>query len=379
MSTKILLVDDEPNVLQGYKRQLRKKYDLELAIGGEAAIEAAKTKGPFAVVVSDMQMPGMLGVEVLRKIHDMNEQTVRIMLTGNADQKTAVDAVNEGSIFRFLSKPCSPEELSESLDAALEHYRLITAEADLLSKTLSGSVKMLTQVLSIAMPEAFGMTQEARKLVRGLADKMGVGPGWQVEMAAMLMRVGCVSLPPDVLSKYLAAESLSSSEEALVRDTPKLGYKLVSAIPRLQGVAEIIVAQDSDPREDCPAASRILRVVGDYQRYFRRSESSSMAINQLRSPTTYNQDIVDLLPDVVNGNMEVHDVPIDKLAPGMVLEQNVEDKEGRLLISQGNEIHDTIIEKLNNLRRSGSGVREPIRVRVPANLLESIAEPIGAA
>ena len=63
----------------------------------------------------------------------------------------------------------------------------------------------------------------------------------------------------------------------------------------------------------------------------------------------------------------------------MVLEQNVEDKEGRLLISQGNEIHDTIIEKLNNLRRSGSGVREPIRVRVPANLLESIAEPVGAA
>ena len=363
MTNKILLVDDEPNVLEGFKRHLRKSHDIELAVGGEAALLSLKEKGPFAVVVSDMQMPEMSGVELLSKVREIREQTVRIMLTGNADQRTAVDAVNEGNIFRFLNKPCPPEQLAQVLDAALEQHRLITAEEELLNKTLSGSVRMLTQILSMVMPEAFGLSQEARSLTRSIASKIGVGPLWQIEMAAMLMRVGCVSLPADVLHSYLQGEEITSEQDQLIAETPRLGHGLLSSIPRLQGVAEYIVALHDPPTEPTPIATRILRAIGDFQR-FRSSATPVEALARLKDSATYDQTVVDALSDLLEASCENREVKIQQLQIGMVLEGHIEDLDGRILVASGAEVHQALIQKLALLSRSGTGVREPIRVRV---------------
>ncbi len=366
MANRILLVDDDPNVLQGFKRHLRKDYDMELAVGGHEAIEIFKTKGPFAVVVSDMQMPEMTGLELLSRLQKLDDHTVRIMLTGNADQKTAVDAVNEGNIFRFLSKPCPSESLAKTLDAALRQHQLVTAEAELLSKTLAGSVRMLTQVLSLAMPKAFGMCQEARTLARGIAEILSVGPMWQVEMAAMLMRVGCVSLPEEVLEKYLCDEPLSAEEAKLVAGTPQLGHSLLSAIPRLQDVARLVATQTEPPVAATPPAARILKVVGDFQR-FRCNGSPFTALKRLRIGTGYDVSVVDALDQIVSQSCEIRSVTVAELEEGMIFEENVQDKLGRNLIVNGTEVHEALIQKLVMLQRSGSGVREPIRVQV-ANL-----------
>lgn len=362
MTKKVLLVDDEPNVLQGFKRHLRKNYDLHLAVGGAAAIEAVKNEGPFAIVVSDMQMPEMNGVELLGLVRDADEHIVRVMLTGNADQKTAVDAVNEGNIFRFLSKPCPPEILAKTLDAGLEHYRLVTAEAELLTKTLSGSVRMLTQVLSLAMPEAFGLTQEARTLAREVAKRMEIKPVWEIEMAAMLMRVGCVSLPTEIVSRYLNCKAITPEQTKLIQQSPKLGSDLVSAIPRLEGVAKLIASQNDPPNDPTPMASRVLRAVGDFQRL--RSDGSPLsALRRMESCSEYDAIVLECLVEVVKSTFQSAEVLVTQLAEGMVLEENVVDLSGRILIAKGNEMHETLIHKLNALRRSGSGVREPIQVR----------------
>ncbi|NIQ03497.1 MAG: response regulator, partial [Nitrospinaceae bacterium] len=94
----------------------------------------------FAVVVSDMRMPDMDGIQFLSRVREHYPQTVRMMLTGYADVKTAMNAVNEGNIFRFMTKPCPPEVFEKVLSAGIEQYRLITAERDLLERTLKGSV-----------------------------------------------------------------------------------------------------------------------------------------------------------------------------------------------------------------------------------------------
>lgn len=363
MTQKILLVDDEPNVLQGFKRHLRKSHDIQLAVGGEAALEVIGEHGPFAVVVSDMQMPEMSGVELLSKVCEIREQTVRIMLTGNADQRTAVDAVNEGNIFRFLNKPCPPEKLAQVLDAALEQHRLITAEEELLNKTLSGSVRMLTQVLSMVMPEAFGLSQEARSFSRSIATKIGVGPLWQIEMAAMLMRVGCVSLPAEVLQKYLHDEELTKQECQLIDETPKLGHSLLASIPRLHGIANYILTHLDPPEDPTPIASRILRAVGDFQR-FRSSSTPRQALARLEDNAIYDPDVVKYLSELLAESCVNKDLPINQLEEGMVLDSHVEDLNGRVLIAEGNEVHQAMIQKLTLLSRSGSGVREPISVRI---------------
>jgi diguanylate cyclase (GGDEF)-like protein len=122
MTEKILLVDDDQNILRGYRRALRKRFHFDIACGAEAALEVIEQEGPFAVVVSDMRMPGMDGLQLLSKLKEISPHTVRIMLTGNADQKTAVDAVNKGKVLKFLTKPCNPETLADAIEAGLSQY-----------------------------------------------------------------------------------------------------------------------------------------------------------------------------------------------------------------------------------------------------------------
>src|ERR1051325_4018762 len=104
MNRKILCVDDEPNVLEAYPRNLRRKFAIDIACGGAAALERMAKEGPYAVVVADMQMPGMNGVEFLCQAQQRAPDTVRLMLTGHGDQKTAVEAMNRGHVFQLDRK-----------------------------------------------------------------------------------------------------------------------------------------------------------------------------------------------------------------------------------------------------------------------------------
>jgi len=103
MTEKVLFVDDDPNLLASCERNFRRKFQIETAEGGELALQKITERGPFAVVVSDRQMPRMDGIKFLSLVKERAPDTVRIMLTGNADLEGAVKVVNEGNIFRFLS------------------------------------------------------------------------------------------------------------------------------------------------------------------------------------------------------------------------------------------------------------------------------------
>ena len=124
---KVLIVDDDTNLLAGLKRHLRKHFDLFTAEGGTQALDLVKSDGPFAVTVCDMRMPGMNGVEVLAAVKKLAPNTVRIMLTGNVEDVTSTLTGNEGGIFRFYTKPCPPESLARGIEAGIERYRLVTA------------------------------------------------------------------------------------------------------------------------------------------------------------------------------------------------------------------------------------------------------------
>ena len=119
---RILLVGGDPNALQAYQRVLRRRFQIDTALGAEEAVEALRRRGPYAVVVADMHMPRINGAAFLTQLRDIAPRTVRIVLTGNADRQTETDAVERGHVFRFLTKPCPPEALAEALEAALAEY-----------------------------------------------------------------------------------------------------------------------------------------------------------------------------------------------------------------------------------------------------------------
>lgn len=128
---KILFVDDDTNVLHGYKRQLRKEFRINTANSGEKGVQAIKTCGPYAVIVSDYQMPGMDGIEFLSRARGLAPDSVRMMLTGHADLQVAMEAIADGNIFRFLTKPCKSGRLAMAVEAAVEQYRLVMQKYEL--------------------------------------------------------------------------------------------------------------------------------------------------------------------------------------------------------------------------------------------------------
>lgn len=120
---RVLFIDDEPNLLEGVSRTLRRKFALVTAVGPEAGLAAAQAQGPFAVVVADMRMPGMDGLTLLSKIQAMAPTTVRVLLTGDAEGAGAASAVAQGIISRYVSKPCPPDVLTAVLQEAVAQYR----------------------------------------------------------------------------------------------------------------------------------------------------------------------------------------------------------------------------------------------------------------
>ena len=231
MNTRVLLVDDDPNVLGGYQRALRKQFEFETALGGTAALHLMEQSGPPAVIVADMQMPGMNGIQLLKEAQARWPDTVRIMLTGNADERTARDAVNQGYIFRFLTKPCPPEELAQNLAAGVRQHQLMTAEREVLEKTLTGVVKLLTEILANTDPRSLGLGQRMREHIRRLLQRFPYPQPWQLEVAAELSSVGSVTVPPVLLKKAASGIQLNEDEKELLAGLPEMGARLLENIP----------------------------------------------------------------------------------------------------------------------------------------------------
>src|SRR5271166_3168902 len=259
MSEKILFVDDEPAVLDGYRRLLHNDFQVETAIGagnGLAAI-ASHRSDPYNVVVSDIRMPEMDGVQFLSRVRVASPDSVRMALTGHADMQTAIDAVNEGSIFRFLTKPCEKMVLAKALTAGIVQYRLVVAEKELLEKTLSGSINVLTEVLSLVNPAAFSRSVRIRRHVQHIAKKLQLEAAWRFEVAAMMSQLGCVTLDTDTIEAVYAGSQLSADEQSRYAAHPSVAGDLLSNIPRLEPIARMIAQQDSIPpsRQTCTAES----------------------------------------------------------------------------------------------------------------------------
>jgi CheY-like chemotaxis protein len=367
MAEKILLVDDDSNILDGYRRSLGREFLMETAQGGEPALALAAKNGPYAVVVSDMRMPGMDGIQLLSRIKALAPDTIRVMLTGNADMETAINAINEGSIFRFLNKPCSKEAMAKTLTAALVQYRLVTAEKQLLEQTLSGSLQVLTEVLSLVNPAAFSRAERARRYIHHIVTAMKLGNPWQYEVAAMLSQLGCVTLAPETIEAVYSGQKLSANEQTQYDAHPNVAYALLSKIPRLEPIAWMIQHQNQPVAEagatemaDMRLGAEILRLVLAYEQAIHKGSSRTEAAHLLARQNTnfspqFFQALVTLDPNAEEG--ETRKCRIEELAAGMIIQEEVRTLEGALLVSKGQEVTSAVIFKLKNFhaRRTIAG------------------------
>ena len=390
MSEKVLYVDDDPNILAAHRRTLRNQFTVETAQGGREGLEIIAHNGPFAVVISDMRMPEMDGVEFLAKVKEITPDIVRIMLTGNADLQTSIDAVNKGKIFQFLTKPCPKETLVKSVEMALRQYQLIVAERQLLEETLNGSIQVMADILSMVSPTAFGRSGRIRRYVRHIAEKLSLSNVWEIEIAAMLSQVGCVSLPRETLEKVYADQDLTSKEREMFTSHPDVGGRLIVNIPRLGNAAHMIAHQNEpfswDNTGESPrnrnivaVGGHILKVALDFDLLVIRGLSPETALAKLRGrKDIYDPDIVDAIADIqiTPTENQRQAVRVSELVPGMILDEKVCSTKGGLLIPKGQEVTIPILEHLRRWSQ-GIGVEEPIRVLVPNYSNETEAVAVG--
>ncbi len=393
MNRKVLCVDDERNILEAYQRSLRRQVEIDTALGGEEALGRISSHGPFAVIVSDMRMPGMDGIQFLRRVKESVPDSVRIMLTGNADMQTAIEAVNEGNIFRFLTKPCSPEVLAKALEAGIEQYRLVNAERELLEKTLRGSVQILTDVLSLVNPTAFGRAARVRRLVSQLTTTMKVEKNWQNEIAAMLSQVGCVTVPEETLNKVYRGAPLTAAEWRMYQAHPQVGRDLISHIPRLENVAQIIAYQeklydgtglphDEMRGEEIPMGARILKLALDFDKLEASGTSKAECLEEIRRRQNwYDPKVVTALRAVLANQIqsEVRTLRTDELEPGMILAEDVLSTKDLLLIVKGQEVTTSLRMRLANYAEKGVianmvTVYAPVRIDPPSPDESSMGE-----
>ena len=383
MNRNVLVVDDDQNLLNSLIRGLRKNFEVETALGPEAGLRILGGKRSFAVIVSDLRMPVMDGIEFLSRAKTITPDSVQIILTGNADLQNAIEAVNKGSIYRFLTKPCPSQVLNGVLKQAAEQYQLVTAEKELLEKTLKGSVKVLSELLSLLNPEAFGKSSRIKRHVVNLASHLRVADMWRIETAAMLSQIGCVTLSQEVITKIHEGQGLSAEEAKCFASHPKIASELLSHIPRMQEVAEIIAYQaapfdgkgqsdDFRKGEHIPLGARILKVVLDFDDLESKGVSKSDALKELkRRQGWYDPAVLKGFESVlgVNRKYVVKEEPVERLKPHMILAEDVRALNGNLLISRGQEVTLALTERLKSFC-GAAGVKEPIRVFVPLEIAE---------
>ncbi|WP_419779894.1 HD domain-containing phosphohydrolase [Maridesulfovibrio sp.] len=378
MKPSILLVDDEPNVLSALKRQLRSDFDVYTETDPEMALIELGQRKPFAVVVSDYRMPQMNGIEFLKRVKEICPETTRMILTGYADLENAISAVNDGHVFRFLTKPCDSVVLIENIKEAVNQYDLVTGRRILLEKTLKGSVELLTEITTLVNPEAGARINRVRRYVKYLAKKKKVKDLWRYDIATMLSQLGTLILPPGTLDILISGDELTLEQAQIFEMHPVVASSLISKLPKLETIAEMIAYQlkgfdgSGTPRdkvegEAIPLGGRILRVALDYDLYLNLYNNPRQAFAKMEEQVqVYDPELLYYLEGMlgVEARYEVKVLRRNELQSGMILYEDIVSAKGALLLRKSLELDKDKIDRIQ-MFADKVGIVEPISVLVP--------------
>jgi CheY-like chemotaxis protein len=380
------MVDDEPNILEGYRRALRGRFTVTTAASGAEGLDAirqAREQGrPFPVVVSDMMMPAMNGADFLGHVRTIDPDVIQLLLSGQADLQSTIAAVNNGQLFRFLTKPCATPDLAMALASAHEQHRLVHAERELLERTLTGAVDVLTELLSMASPEAFTRTERVRTVVDGAAALLDV-QDWRLPLATMLSQIGCVAVPSDVLHRARTGGELSPEERAVYLAHPQTAAHLLQRIPRLEEVAQWIGEQPvtaPTPRtgaevrpevrpEDATIppdelGETLLHAGLAFLAALDVTGTPRRALAQLTQSGRYPHNVLTALDEAASNLAPQgtrRELDVKQVRPGMVLDSDVETLTGMTLVRKGERVTEAVAMRLTNFALT-VGVKVPIQV-----------------
>ncbi len=357
MMTRLLFVDDDATLLKAIERNLCFDYELRTAESGQLGLDTISSQDAFTVVITDMKMPQMNGIQFIEKARQISPDSIYIMLTGNQDVDTAIGAINDGSVFRFLNKPCPISDIKSAVDAGIRQHQLIHSEKELLQKTFVGAVNVLTDVLESLRPEAIKQSQRVDQVMRACENALGGTGSWEFRLAGRVGLVGFALLPREDQELFLKLNPGDSQSCMLLERIANSSAKLIDRIPRLQGVSKIIQLQTKvdgsalgRPLDFCSAelGATLLRIAIHWTTMTHCRISPGVAIKSLRRVLPEISGPVEealLVLDQQATNKVTKRVSLADLVEGMVLSEDACSSEGGILLRRGQELTCTMIEK----------------------------------
>jgi signal transduction histidine kinase len=186
----LLVIDDEPEILAALRRQFRKHYTIYVADSAEAGLQIM-TQVPIQVIISDQRMPGMKGSEFFRTVRHEYPDAVRLLLTGYSDIQAIIDAINDGNVYRYISKPWNPVELDAIVREAFEHHDLIVANRRLVDQ-LTALNRELEQRIAERTQELLAMNEQKDRILGAVAHDLR-GPLSGIHLSAEILRTDDLS------------------------------------------------------------------------------------------------------------------------------------------------------------------------------------------
>lgn len=411
----LMLVDDDAGVLSSLRRLfLDEGYSVVLATGAVEALALLDTE-QVAVMLTDLRMPTISGIELLRKVKAKSPHIVRMVLSARADLDSLLKAINDGEVFRFLAKPWNELELKSEVKQAFDHYHVCAEnrrltevvirqnqdlkqwnenlarevekqtssirekndELERLNRQLEGNlvdtIKTFATLLGMRDPETCSHSRRVTQASRFIAARLGVSGGElrTIEIAAMLHDIGKIGVPDSILKK--STNLLSRMEREILQRHPVLGQDCVCSIGRLCDAGELIRHHhenfagggypDRISGEKIPLGARIIAVADAYDRYVHSrsavqpGQNDALKFLRARAGSMFDPAVVNALAPYMEEDEKKSSgsvetaIPISELREGMVLSKDIVTGSGILLIANGETLTQVYVEKIKNYAR----------------------------
>lgn len=377
IKSTILIVDDNPinrNVMDSICKSLG--YLTISAVDGFDATEKVKSSLPHLILL-DIEMPGMDGKEFLKKFKSSKQgkEVPVLMVTSVEEVESMIECFKDGAD-DYITKPFEPEVLKARIENSLSKYLLHKIEKELLDKTFSGTIKILSDVLSTLSPALFGRANRIRRIARLLCDELAYSNPWEVEMAALFSLLGCIALPEEILDKLSQGKVLLPDEKLQYEKHPIFGYRFISQIPRLEHVSQIILFQNivtfsqfnilpSDLLRkftEVPYGSKILNAAIHYE-IAQSKANNRMDLMNFINPNNFEKNIYTAIERVMfieNGKI-MKQISIEELEIGMIFADDIFSASDNRVASKWMEVSYSIQERLIQIHER-VGIKEPIPV-----------------
>lgn len=317
MPYKIMIVDDEPANLRLLERLFRRDYEVVTAASGAEALQLL-SRHDVALLITDQRMPGMTGIELLKRTVSFRPHMVRMVLTGYTDVGALVEAINCGHVYKYVTKPWSNDELRLTVARALEHYETKRSRNELeqtnkrlsarLQKMTCGVVRTIADALDARDEHLYGHSRRVSGYAGAIGRRMGLSVEAleQISLAGLLHDIGKIGTPDSILLK---PATLTEEEYAVVELHAERGARMLAGIPEMEDITNAVRHHHEHfdgtgyPErlvgEQIPLASRIILVANAYDaitnpRPFREAFDHEFAIDTLKKQagTQFDPEVV---------------------------------------------------------------------------------------